>query len=121
MDCTYSAGSPAQAYPQYYTYQLFGNPDPAFGLGLQNGGYMAVAMSPPRLGNGLVVTAFFTSSLDAIVLINPSQYTYTNMTVYVSTPATSPQGTLYRIVGGQSIQTSAPVPAIGRWDEPPLP
>ena len=104
MDCAYPAGSTPQPYPQYFSYQLFGSPNY---LGLQNGGYMAAAMNPPRMYNGLVVTAFFDSGLDAIVLINPSKYTYNNMTVYISNPGyTTPQGTLYQIVGGRSIQTS---------------
>jgi hypothetical protein len=104
MDCAYPAGSTPQPYPQYFAYQLFGSPNY---LGLQNGGYMAAAINPPRMYNGLVVTAFFDSGLDAIVLINPSKYTYTNMPVYFSNPGyTSPQGTLYQIVGGRSIQTS---------------
>ncbi|MGA3131278.1 MAG: choice-of-anchor D domain-containing protein [Terracidiphilus sp.] len=104
MDCTYPAGSVPQPYPQYFAYQLFGSTNY---LGLSDGGYMAADMTPPRLNNGLVVTAFFNSTLDAIVLINPSQYTYTNMTVYVSNPGfTSPQATFYQIVGGSSIQTS---------------
>ena len=105
MDCSYPAGSPAQPYPQYFTYQLFGSPTY---LGLQNGGYMAASQYPVRLSNGLVVSAFFTSSLDSIVLINPSQYTYTNMPVdIVNSGFTSPQATLYQIVNGQSIQASS--------------
>jgi len=104
MDCAYPAGSVPQPYPQYFAYQLLGSPKY---LGLQNGAYMAASMSPPRLSNGLVVTAFFTPSLDAVVLINPSQYTYTNMPVNITNSGlTAPQGTLYQIVNGQSIQTS---------------
>ncbi len=104
MDCTYPAGSVPQPYPQYFAYQLLGSPNY---LGLQNGAYMATSMSPPRLVNGLVVTAFFTPSLDAVVLINPSQYTYTNMPINVANSGfTSPQATLYQIVNGQSIQAS---------------
>jgi Glycosyl hydrolases family 39/Abnormal spindle-like microcephaly-assoc'd, ASPM-SPD-2-Hydin len=105
MDCSYPSGSAPMPYPQYFAYQLLGSPTK--GLGLQNGGYMAATMSPPRLSNGLVVTAFFTPSLDAVVLINPSQYTYTNMPVNITNSGlTAPQGTLYQIVSGQSIQTS---------------
>jgi len=104
MDCAYPTGSTPQPYPQLFAYQLFGSPSY---LGLQNGAYMAKSMSPPRLSNGLVVSAFFTPSLDAIVLINPSQYTYTNMAVNISNSGlTSPVGTLYQIVNGQSIQSS---------------
>ncbi len=105
MDCSYPAGSTPQPYPQLFAYQLFGSPNY---LGLQNGAYMAASMSPPRLSNGLVVTAFFTPSLDAVVLINPSQYTYTNMPVNINNSGlTAPVGTLYKIVNGQSIQSSS--------------
>jgi hypothetical protein len=105
MDCSYPSASTPQPYPQLFAYQLFGSPSY---LGLQNGAYMAASISPPRLSNGLVVTAFFTPTLDAIVLINPSQYTYTNMPVYINNSGlTSPSGTLYQIVNGQSIQSSS--------------
>ncbi len=105
MDCSYPVGSTPQPYPQLFAYQLFGSPNY---LGLQNGAYMAASMSPPRLSNGMVVTAFFTPSLDAVVLINPSQYTYTNMPVNITNSGlTSASGTLYRIANGQSIQSSS--------------
>ena len=65
-------------------------------------------MSPPRLVNGLVVAAFFTTSQDSIVLINPSQYTYTGMPINIANSGlSSPQATLYQIVNGQSIQASS--------------
>ena len=105
MDCAYPAGTAAQPYPQYFAYQLLGSPKY---LDLQDGGYLAASLSPPRLVNGLVVTGYFTPSLDAIVLINPSQYTYTNMPINISNSGlTSPQATLYQIVNGQSIQASS--------------
>jgi Abnormal spindle-like microcephaly-assoc'd, ASPM-SPD-2-Hydin/Glycosyl hydrolases family 39 len=105
MDCSYPANSVPQKYPQYFAYQLLGSP--AY-LGLQNGAYMAASMSPVRSSNGLVVTAFFTPTLDAVVLINPSQYTYTNMPVNITNSGLTAlsQGTLYQIVAGQSIQPS---------------
>ncbi len=104
MDCTYPLGSVPQPYPEYFLYQLLGATKY---LGLQNGGYMAKSISPPTKGNGLVVTAFNTSSLDAIVLINPTPYTFTDMPINaVNTGLTSPTATLYQIVNGQSIQSS---------------
>ena len=104
MDCAYPAGSTPQPYPQYYTYELIAGP--AY-LGLESGGYMAKSISPATLGNGLVVTAFYTPNLDAVVLINPGQYTYTDMPVNITNSGlTSPVGTLYQIVNGQSIQSS---------------
>ena len=105
MDCSYPTGTAAQPYPQYFTYQLLGSPNY---LGLQNGGYLAASMSPPRLSNGVVVLPFFTSTLDAIVLINPSQYSYNAMQVNISNSGlTAPHGTVYWIQGGQSIGSSS--------------
>ena len=105
MDCAYPVGSVPQPYPQYFVYQLLGA---ANYLDLQDGGFMAKSISPATLGNGLVVTAFYTNSLDAIVIINPNQNTLSNVTVNLNnTGLSSPQGTLYQIVNGQSIQSSA--------------
>lgn len=102
MDCTYPT-NPAP-YPQYFLYQLFGSP--AY-LGLQNGGNMAQSLSPGFLGNGLVETAFYTTSLDAIVLINPSGTTLTNVPIAISNSGFSAAtGTLYQIENGQSITSS---------------
>ena len=104
MDCSYPVGSVPQPYPQYFLYQLLGATNY---LGLQEGGYMAKSISPTTLGNGLVVTAFYTTNLDAVVLINPTQETFTNIPVSAAnTGLTSPEGTLYQIVNGQSIQAS---------------
>jgi hypothetical protein len=105
MDCTYPAGSVPQPYPQYFLYQLLGATNY---LGLQNGGHMANSISPGTKGNGLVVTAFYTANLDAIVLINPTADTYSNVPVSVAnTGLTAPLGTLYQIMDGRSIQSSS--------------
>jgi hypothetical protein len=104
MDCTYPSGSAPQPYPQYFLYQLLGATKY---LGLQNGGFMAKSISPGTKGNGLVVTAFYTTNLDAVVLINPTADTFSNVPVSIANHGlTSPQGTLYEIVDGRSIQTS---------------
>jgi hypothetical protein len=69
---------------------------------------MAQSVWPPEQGNGLVVTAFFTSGLDATVLINPTADTLTNLHVNMdNTGYTASTATLYRIVGGRSIQSSS--------------
>ena len=102
MDCTYSTNP--QPYPQYFLYQLMGS---SSYLGLQNGGYMAQSISPAYLGNGLVVTAYYTANLDAVVLLNPTSETLQNVPVTISnTGFTSASGTLYGIQNGQSIQGS---------------
>jgi len=55
-----------------------------------------------------VVTAFFTSSLDAVVVMNPSQYTYTDLVIDADdTGIVSPEATLYRIVNGEEIESGA--------------
>ena len=105
MDCAYPKGSVPSPYPQYFLYQLFGSPNY---LGLQNGGNMAQSIAPPTLGNGLIVTAFFTSGQDAIVLTNPTGQTLTDVPVNISnTGFSSASATLYEIVNGQSIQSSS--------------
>jgi hypothetical protein len=103
MDCTYPTNP--VPYPQYYLYQLFGSPTY---LGLQNGGYMANSISPAYLGNGLVVTAFYTTNLDAIVLINPTGETLNNVPITISNSGlSSASGTLYQIENGQTINSSS--------------
>jgi Glycosyl hydrolases family 39 len=103
MDCVY--GTNPQPYPQYFLYQLLGATNY---LGLENGGTMAQSVSPTTLGNGLVVTGFFTSGVDAVVLSNPSGETLNNIPVSMTnTGMSSASGTLYRIVNGQSIQSSS--------------
>ncbi len=105
MDCAYPARIPAQPYPQYFTYLLIAGPSY---LGLESGGYMAKSISPSTLGNGIVVTAFYTPTLDAVVVINPSKYTYTDLPVnIINTGLKSPTGTLYQIMNGQTIQSSS--------------
>jgi hypothetical protein len=103
MDCTYPTNP--VPYPQYFLYQLFGSPSY---LGLQNGGSMAQSIAPGYLGNGLVVTAFYTSGLDAVVLINPSGTTLNDVPVVISnTGYSSASATLYQIENGQSINSSS--------------
>jgi hypothetical protein len=103
MDCTYPTNP--VPYPQYYLYQLFGSTNY---LGLQNGGYMANSIAPGYLGNGLVTTAFYTTNLDAIVLINPTGETLNNVPITIpNSGLSSASATLYRIDNGQSIQSSS--------------
>jgi hypothetical protein len=105
MDCYYPSGSTPSPYPSYFVYQLFGAGNY---LGLENGGYMAASIAPPEQGNGLVVTAFFTSNLDSIVLVNSTPETLANVPVNIAnTGFTGASATLYRIVNGNSIQTSS--------------
>ena len=105
MDCNYPTGSTPQPYPQYFLYQLLGASNY---LGLENGGHMAYTISPAEQGNGLVATAFFTSNLDAIVLINSTPETLTNVPINIANSGFSgATATLYRIVNGDVIQSSS--------------
>jgi hypothetical protein len=105
MDCTYPLNTSPRPYPSYFLYQLFGATKY---LGLQNGGRMAATISPQEAAGGLVATAFFTADLDSIVLINPTSETLAGVTVNVANSGISAgAATLYRIVNGDSIQSSS--------------
>ena len=87
-------------YPQYYAYQLFSSPSY---LGLSGGGYMAKSISTPTGGGGLATTAFYTSTQDSIVIINPTSTSYPQITVTFANPGFSDaQGTLYQIQNGSA-------------------
>jgi PKD domain/Glycosyl hydrolases family 39 len=66
MDCNPSRLDP---YPQFYSYQLFASPNY---LNLQAGGHMAASISPSNTTSGLNATAFYTSTGDDVVIINPT-------------------------------------------------
>lgn len=103
-DCLYSAGATPVAYPQYYAYQLFSSQSY---LGLSGGGYMAKSISTPTGGGGLATTAFYTSTQDAVVIINPTSTSYPQITVTLANPGFSDtQGTLYQIQNGSSINST---------------
>ena len=104
MDCLYSSGATPVPYPQYYAYQLFGG---ANYLGLSAGGYMAKSISTPTGGGGLATTAFYTSTQDSIVIINPTATSYPQITVTFANPGFSDaQGTLYQIQNGSQINST---------------
>jgi len=108
MDCPYASTGTPQAYPQYYAYQLLAATQY---LGLQNGGHMAASIASPSTsaGAGLVVSAFFTSTQDSILIINPTSQAISSLPVSAAnTGYTATSGTLYQIVNGQQIR-SAPI------------
>lgn len=104
MDCLYSAGATPSPYPQYYTYELIASSNY---LGLDGGGYMAETLSAPTGGGGLATTAFYTPTLDAIVITNPTATAYPQIRVTFSNSGfTTSQGTLYTIQDGTQINSS---------------
>ena len=103
-DCLYSAGATPAPYPQYYAFDLLASP--AY-LGLAAGGHMANTISTPTGGGGLATAAFYTSSLDAVIIVNPTSNSYAQVTVTFANPGfTSTQGTLYAITNGDQITSS---------------
>ncbi len=90
MDCDPSVMEP---YPQFYAYELFASPNY---LDLQAGGHMAASVSPGSTTTGLAATAFYTSTADSVVIINPTSSTYSAVNVTLAnTGLTSPTGKVY--------------------------
>jgi len=103
-DCLYSAGATPVPYPQYYAFDLLASP--AY-LGLSAGGHMVNTISTPTGGGGLATTAFYTPSLDAVFIVNPTSNS-SQVTVTFKNPGySSTQGTLYAIANGDQISSSA--------------
>jgi len=78
MNCSTSSMS---LYPQYYAYKLLASPSY---LGLTNGGHMASSVSPVNTQSGLLATAFFTSTQDSVVVVNPTSTSYSSVRVVAS-------------------------------------
>ena len=105
MDCLYSSGATAAPYPQYYALQLFAGKNY---LGLSGGGHMAKSLTPPSGGGGLVSTAFYTPTQDALVITNPTSATYSSITLSLQNVGfQTPQATLYQVSGGTKITSSS--------------
>jgi hypothetical protein len=101
MNCDSSATDP---YPQFYAFKLFAAPEY---LDLQAGGHMAASVSPSSTTSGLDATAFYTSTADDVVIINPTSTTYNSVTVNLSdTGLSSPSGTEY-LLNSSNAQISA--------------
>ena len=105
MDCQYSSGDTPVAYPQYYAYQLIAG---STYLNLSSGGYMAKSVTPPSGGGGLIMTAFYTASQDAMLIVNPTATSYSAIPLsFQNTGFASPNATLYQIVNGSMINSSS--------------
>jgi hypothetical protein len=98
MDCAPSNSSAkASPYPQLYTYTLIGSPGY---LDLIDGGFMAksVTLSSGAKAQGLVATAFYTPTIDSILVINPTASSFTGVTVQISNSGlTWPQAYVYAL------------------------
>ncbi len=83
MDCDPTS---LNLYPQYYAYKLLAS---STYLGLSEGGHMAESVSDANTQTGLLATAFYTSTQDSIVIVNPSGTAYSSVTVVASHPGYS--------------------------------
>jgi Glycosyl hydrolases family 39/PKD domain len=104
MNCDASAVDP---YPQYYAYKLFASPDY---LDLQTGGHMAASVSPANTTSGLDATAFYTSTADDLVIINPTSTSYSSVAINVKNIGLrSPSGIEYLLNRSSGEISSEPV------------
>jgi len=104
MDCNPSGLEP---YPQFYAFVLFASPDY---LDLQSGGYMAASVSPASTTSGLSATAFYTSTADTVVVVNPTSTDYSTVTVNLTNPGIqSPSGEIYLLNDSHGQISSQPV------------
>ncbi len=92
MDCSSAV---FEGYPQFYAYQLLAGSNY---LGLSGGGTLArsLALSSAMAQAGLIATAFYTPSADAIVMVNPTGTDFSQVNVLAANPGFSgTAGTTY--------------------------
>jgi len=89
MDCATTPGT-MQPYPQYYAYRMLAAPN---FLNLAAGGNMPLSVSVP---GPLIGTGFYTSSNNAVVLVNPTGSDVSNVSVALNNPGNaSTNATMY--------------------------
>lgn len=98
MDCAHaSTGAAAQPYPQWYTYKLIFTPSY---LDLTDGGHIAssVTLSSPAISEGIIATAYYTPTMDSVVVINPKVGNFAGVTLQINNSGiSSPTITAYII------------------------
>jgi Glycosyl hydrolases family 39 len=98
MDCSFGdSATIVSPYPQMYAYQLLAAPDY---LDMANGGYMAksVVLSTAAVSQGLVATAFYTSTSESILIVNPTAMSFAGVTVQTNNAGIdSPRSTLFAL------------------------
>jgi hypothetical protein len=103
MDCSHSSGVPV-GYPQYYAYELMASPRY---LDMNNGGYMAVSVSPAASETGVIASAFYTTTQDSVLIVNPTSTSHSELVSIHNPGYSSPSATLFHVVGGRSISQSS--------------
>ncbi len=103
MDCATTPGT-MQPYPQYYAYRMLAAPQ---FLNLAAGGNMPLSVSVPQ---PLIGTAFYTSSNNAVVLVNPTGSDVANVTVTLNNPGNaSTAATMYLLNAANLPPASSPL------------
>jgi hypothetical protein len=103
MDCATTPGT-MRPYPQYYAYQMLAAPN---FLNLAAGGNMPLSVSIPA---PLIGTGFYTSSNNAVVLVNPTGSDVSNLGVTLSNPGNaSTSATMYLLNSSHWPPTSQPL------------
>lgn len=89
MDCaTPGTGQTSKPYPQWYTYEMMFSP--SF-LDLKDGGHMAtsLALSSGASSAGIIATAFYTSTMDSILIINPTESSFSGVSLQINSSGRS--------------------------------
>jgi len=107
MTCQYPSGSTPVPYPSYQPYNLTSSLNY---LGLQNGGTMAISVTPGATQQGLAATAFYTASKDAVLIVNPTPTNYHGVNfAFDNAGISNAQGTYFRIDGPNNTIVTVPV------------
>jgi len=91
MNCAQNGS--IQPYPQYYTYQLLS--DSRF-LDITNSAYITNGVSVNSAG--LIVSSFYTSTKDDVLIVNTSGTTYSQLTISLQNPGlVQPKSTVFTV------------------------
>ena len=98
MDCVQGdSATIISQYPQLYTFQLLAAPGY---MDIATGGFMAksVTLSTAASSQGLVATAFYTSTGNSILIVNPTAVSFAGLTLQVNnTGITAPHINLFTL------------------------
>jgi hypothetical protein len=107
MDCAHaSTGTAAQPYPQWYTYKLIFTRSY---LDLMDGGHVAssVTLSSAASSEGIIATAYYTPTMDSILVINPTASSFSGITLQINNSGFSSPTSSAHIINASNPQLSA--------------
>jgi len=107
MNCAQNGS--IQPYPQYYTYRLLS--DSRF-LDITNSGYITNAVSVKTAG--LVVSGFYTSTKDDVLIVNTSGTAYSQLTISLQNPGlVQPKSSVFTLNQGNPQISTSPITLSG--------